>query len=595
MTASATTDQVAEDITSTNAVSNAGPAAATAVSLSDEIPAHTTFRSLSAPAGWTCETPAVGGTGTVSCSTSSLAANNAAVFTLVVRVDANTIPGTAVVNTATVGAEGSPDPDSSDNTSSFSVTVVQPPSADLSLTKTANDEVTPGSAITYAITVTNEGPSEATNVVVTDQVPANTTFASATASTGSSVTAPSAGGTGTVRATWAGPIAAGEQVTLTIVVSVNDGVPDQTTISNTASVTSDSTDLNTANNQATATTTVTNTPNAGMADISITTSSVPSTVDTGTFITYTITVHNNGPDTAEGVVVMGSTPDGTRLVSIDTTQGTTSGTAPGGQGPYTVDIGEIPNGGTVTITVVVNVIAGGGTSVINSAAVSSTTVDPIAGNNATNSDATGVVAGNDTLLTWDPPLSCPDLCLNPPLHLPTSNVPPPSALAAIGAGGTREVRNTVIGYNIYRSNNPNVPPIPANFFTSVPPSVTSLVAPTAPGGSFFTVTAVYPNGESGETNAASGGLPEPTITGFQIRGNKVIVTGEGFTDEVQVFVDGIPFKKDAKVKAASGRIVQKGKLLTGQRVSQYLAQQGGVVLVSVLNTNSGIGTFLFRQ
>ena len=72
-----------------------------------------------------------------------------------------------------------------------------------------------------------------------------------------------------------------------------------------------------------------------MADLSITTSSVPTTVDTGTYVTYMITVHNNGPDTAEDVMVMGSTPDGTRLVSIATSQGATSGTQPGGQGPYT--------------------------------------------------------------------------------------------------------------------------------------------------------------------------------------------------------------------------------------------------------------------
>ena len=43
-----------------------------------------------------------------------------------------------------------------------------------------------------------------------------------------------------------------------------------------------------------------------------------------------------------------------------------------------------------------------------------------------------------------------------------------------------------------------------------------------PGGSFFSVTATYPNGESDDTNAASGGIPEPQITGFEIRGNQVI-------------------------------------------------------------------------
>ena len=136
---------------------------------------------------------------------------------------------------------------------------------------------------------------------------------------------------------------------------------------------------------------------------------------------------------------------------------------------------------------------------------------------------------------------------------------------------------------------------PANFFMSVPASVTTMVVATAPGGSFFTVTAQYPNGESDSTNAASGGIPEPQITGFQIRGNKVIVTGTGFTDSVTVFIDGIPFRKGAKVKIENTRIVQKGNLLTGQSVNSYMTQQGGVILVSVLNTDTGIGTFLFQR
>jgi uncharacterized repeat protein (TIGR01451 family) len=598
-TAPVTTALAGDNVTYTITVSNAGPATALSAFLSDTLPAHTTFQSLSAPPGWSCETPPVGGTGSIDCSTQTLPSGSQAVFTLVVHVDDSTFVGTNIANTATVSSQGSPDPNTDNNSATFTIQVQAAPAAvaDLALVKTASpEEVAPGSAITYTLTVTNQGPSDVTNVVVTDQVPANTTFVSATACTGATVTAPNAGGTGTVQATWAGPTSVGEDLTLTIIVQANDGLPDGTTITNTASASGDLPDLDLSNNQATATSTVTNNPNTPMADISITTSSVPSTVDTGTFITYTITVHNNGPDAAEDVVVMGSTPDGTRLVSIDTTQGTVSGTQPGGQGSYTVDIGEIPAGGTVTITVVVNVIAPGGAEVMSSVAVSTSTIDPVANNNASISETTRVIAGNDTLLTWDPPLPCADNCLNPPLHLQTSAPPPTKGLPSFtGQGGVNVLRNTVIGYNIYRSNDPNVQPTPENFFTSVPPSVTSLVAPTAPGGSFFTVTAVYPNGESGQTNAASGGLPEPIITGFQIRGNKVVVIGTGFTDDVQVFIDGIPFKKDAKVKAADGKVVQKGKLLTGQRVSQYLQQQGGVILVSVLNTDSGIGTFLFRQ
>ena len=49
-------------------------------------------------------------------------------------------------------------------------------------------------------------------------------------------------------------------------------------------------------------------------------------------------------------------------------------------------------------------------------------------------------------------------------------------------------------------------------------------------------------------------------------------------------------------KNAKGRVVQKGVLLTGQNVGAYISQQGGVVLISVLNNDqeNAIGTFLYR-
>ena len=84
----------------------AGSTAASAT-LTDNLPAHTTFVSLTNP-GWSCTTPAVGATGTVSCSRSSLTpADGTQAFSLVVKVDLQT-PTTAspISNTATVSATG---------------------------------------------------------------------------------------------------------------------------------------------------------------------------------------------------------------------------------------------------------------------------------------------------------------------------------------------------------------------------------------------------------------------------------------------------------------------------------------------------------
>src|SRR6185369_6506822 len=56
------------------------------VSLSTAIPAHTVFQSLVAPAGWSCATPAAGGSGPVQCTIPSLPVSGVAVFTLTVAL-----------------------------------------------------------------------------------------------------------------------------------------------------------------------------------------------------------------------------------------------------------------------------------------------------------------------------------------------------------------------------------------------------------------------------------------------------------------------------------------------------------------------------
>src|SRR5262249_28312854 len=121
----------------------------------------------------------------------------------------------------------------------------------------------PGQQLTYQLTVSNVGDQDATGVTVTDTIPANTAFVSA-----------SAGGTfdrvtGVV--TWTiGNLAAGSlPVVLTVMVTVDDPLPVGTTsITNTATVADDGTngpDPNPGNN------TDTDTDSAGgVADLVVT-------------------------------------------------------------------------------------------------------------------------------------------------------------------------------------------------------------------------------------------------------------------------------------------------------------------------------------
>lgn len=121
---------------------------------------------------------------------------------------------------------------------------------DLSLTKSDSpDPVAPGGQLTYTISVSNAGPDAATNTTVSDDLPKDLTFGSATASSG---TCAEKAGKVTCNL---GTVASTSSATVTIKTTVKQN-PKAAQISNTASVTSDGTDPNTANNSDTEITTV---------------------------------------------------------------------------------------------------------------------------------------------------------------------------------------------------------------------------------------------------------------------------------------------------------------------------------------------------
>lgn len=121
------------------------------------------------------------------------------------------------------------------------------PSNDLSITMTDNpDPVSVNNTFTYTITATNSGEGNLTGVTVSDSLPANTTFVSATPSQGS------CSGTATVNCNL-GSINAGQNATITIQVTPTQ----EGTLSNTATGTCSEAETSSANNSATQTTRVT--------------------------------------------------------------------------------------------------------------------------------------------------------------------------------------------------------------------------------------------------------------------------------------------------------------------------------------------------
>jgi uncharacterized repeat protein (TIGR01451 family) len=217
-------------------VVNHGPSRATSVTVTDPLPAGTTFVSASATQGDCSETNRV-----VTCAVGTVASAGAANATIRLRAD---VAG-SLSNTASTAATENDD-DTTNNTATATTTVLA--SADLRLTKADSvDPVTAGVAFSYTLTVTNAGPSNATVVTVTDTLPAGMTLASSSASQGS---CSPAGQTVTCSL---GNLAANASATVTLNVSAAGAG----TVTNTASVTAAEPDPTTSNNAAAEQTVVT--------------------------------------------------------------------------------------------------------------------------------------------------------------------------------------------------------------------------------------------------------------------------------------------------------------------------------------------------
>jgi fibronectin-binding autotransporter adhesin len=155
------------------AVQNGGPDPAANVTATIAIPAGTTYNSVTAGAPWSCSF----GSGAVTCAATSLPVGLSS--NISINLTAPSSPATLAIS-ATASTSTS-DPNAANNTASATITVSSA-SADVStaLSQSAST-VTVGAPVTYTATVTNNGPSSATNVVAVVKLATNQTFTSATA------------------------------------------------------------------------------------------------------------------------------------------------------------------------------------------------------------------------------------------------------------------------------------------------------------------------------------------------------------------------------------------------------------------------------
>ena len=376
-------------VTSTITVTNGGPRQATGtLRVVDQLSGET-YVSASGT-GWTCSASG----STVTCDHANAAGLNAGASlpTLTIITTAtvagsatnqactgSSLPAGAAGATARQPLEGDPNPTNDCNSASTSSTSVRP---DLAITKTTStptggDKIVSATEdrVTYTLVVTNVSPTaeDATGVRISDTVPAFLTsgafpssitpVVATVAGLGSTATFGCAVSNATVICTQNGGVLA-QGGTVTVPITVLRGMREgdftnSSTVENTVEG-----DPDRSNNTATDTVTI-----APLADMQMTGKSItPGTVKAGEVATYVLSFRNNGPSTAQNVVVTdtftfpaGDT--GYTVTQITPSKGScavNAGTNPNGVdvndvlGParnaFTCQIGSMASGETQTVT-----------------------------------------------------------------------------------------------------------------------------------------------------------------------------------------------------------------------------------------------------
>lgn len=213
-------------------VRNNGPKVSPSVEVSDVLPAGLTYVSAVPEQGTCSENPA----GTMFCELGLMANGDEVEIKLTTAVDPGT-EGQVLTNPADVTDPNIDDPDPSNNHDEDDVTPIG--SADLEIGKVVGQPLFAGQVGTYELTVTNNGPSVARDVTVTDTLPPNLTYA------GSSTPVGSCGGSGQNFACQLGDLNPGQTVVIELQVNVLEGGE----YTNCAQTGSETTDPDNANNE----------------------------------------------------------------------------------------------------------------------------------------------------------------------------------------------------------------------------------------------------------------------------------------------------------------------------------------------------------
>jgi fimbrial isopeptide formation D2 family protein/uncharacterized repeat protein (TIGR01451 family) len=349
----------------TLAVANLGPSdAAGLITVIDDLPSGETYVS-SAGTGWNCLL-----TSDLTCTQPSAlpAGQSEPSLRITVTLSASFV-GTSISNTGSV-TSSTLDPHLANNMSTDVTPVSQSADVDIVKSHTGNFDAGTNND-TYTLAVANLGPSDSQlPLVVTDTVPVPENLLSANG--GSDWNCTTAGSTVTCDAT--SPLAAGASATaITVVVGIGAGVANQT-VDNTAVITPSTPDPVVSNNSSTDPTTI-----VAEADLALTKTAAGSFI-AGDSADYLIAIVNNGAGDAAGPLTVTDTlPAGETFISG---VGTGWSCSAAGQDVTCSQVSGLPDTQTAPqLTLAVRLAASDTGTLLNSATVSSPTLDPDPANN----------------------------------------------------------------------------------------------------------------------------------------------------------------------------------------------------------------------
>ena len=313
-----------QDVTYRITATNNGPSDASGVSVADYLPDGVTF--VSATGG------AVPVSGLITFDIGALADNATESFEVTLQTSGTTVSPMSDMVTITGDQY---DPNTTNNTMTLPVPIT--PVSNLSLALDGpTDPVNTGTKVRYTIAASNTGPSPDPDAVVVDTLPANVTFVSAT------------GGVVPINGVLTfdvGDLASNATSDVAIVVEPTAAAAG--TVSGT--ITDNASIQGQYNVNANTSTSVTTTVDA-VTGLVLQLAAAPTQGYVGQAVKYTITVNDDGPSNATGVVVTDTLPSdiGSKLTATTSVQGVTPAIA---HSTVTASFGYLAYGATVTMTI----------------------------------------------------------------------------------------------------------------------------------------------------------------------------------------------------------------------------------------------------